>query len=115
MNNDVNKKIKLFCIILFFIAGILLPSFISIKKVMQKTVSSKMYDLDVVEELVAGSKLEEDIFIPKNIKRYGLMFATYERKNKGKIKIEIIQKDKIYTEILDVSKIENNKYYYLKN
>ncbi len=114
MNNDVNKKIKLFCIILFFIAGILLPSFISIKKVMQKTVSSKMYDLDVVEELVAGSKLEEDIFIPKNIKRYGLMFATYERKNKGKIKIEIIQKGKIYTEILDVSKIENNKYYYLK-
>ena len=114
MNNDINKKIKLFCIILFFIAGILLPSSISIKREIQKTVNSKMYDLDVSEELVAGSKLEEDIFIPKNTKKFGLMFATYERKNRGKIKIEIVQKEKKYTEVLDVSKIENNKYYYLR-
>jgi len=42
------------------------------------------------------------------------MFATYNRKNIGLIKIQILQKDNVIEEIIDVSKLKDNAYYYLK-
>ena len=42
------------------------------------------------------------------------MFATYNRKNIGLIKIQILQKDNVIEEIVDVSKLKDNAYYYLK-
>ena len=47
-NINIEDKTKLFFIILFFISGIVLPSFVLIRKEMKKEVTSKLYSLDLV-------------------------------------------------------------------
>ncbi len=107
------EVIKVMLVFLFFLIGVVLPSLSSIRKESQKIVNSQLYDLDLVDEITKGVKLEEDIYVPGRINKYGLMFATYDRKNKGHIKIEILQGNVKLREIIDVSKIKNNQYHYL--
>ena len=109
----LKDKMKLFLMLFFLIAGIILPSFVSIRSEAKKEVTSRLYDLDLVGEIIKGSNFEEKIYVPGHVKKYGIMFATYNRKNSGKIRIEIIQGDKKNTEIVDVSTIKDNDYYYL--
>ena len=113
INSYIKNKLKLFIILFFLIVGIVLPSIISIQKELHKEVRSKLYELDLVGEITKGTKHEEKIYLPKNILRYGIMFATYERKNKGTIKIKIVQENKEKEEILDESKLKDNSFYYL--
>ena len=107
------NKINLFLAIFFLVAGIILPSFVSIKNGADREVVSKQYELDLVGEIIRGSSFQERIYIPKHVKKYGVMFATYRRKNTGKIKIEITQGNKKSSEIVDVAKIKDNDYHYL--
>ena len=106
-------KVRLFLTIFFLVAGIILPSFVSIKNGADREVVSKQYELDLVGEIIRGSSFQERIYIPKHVKKYGVMFATYRRKNTGKIKIEITQGNRKSTEIVDVAKIKDNDYHYL--
>jgi len=106
-------KVRLFLTIFFLVAGIILPSFVSIKNAADREVVSKQYELDLVGEIIRGSSFQERIYIPKHVKKYGVMFATYRRKNTGKIKIEITQGNRKSTEIVDVAKIKDNGYHYL--
>ena len=106
-------KVRLFLTIFFLVAGIILPSFVSIKNGADREVVSKQYELDLVGEIIRGSSFQERIYIPKHVKKYGVMFATYRRKNTGKIKIEITQGNRKSTEIVDVVKIKDNDYHYL--
>ena len=106
-------KVRLFLTIFFLVAGIILPSFVSIKNGADREVVSKQYELDLVGEIIRGSSFQERIYIPKHVKKYGVMFATYRRKNTGKIKIEITQGNKKSSEIVDVAKIKDNDYHYL--
>ena len=106
-------KVRLFLTIFFLVAGIILPSFVSIKNGADREVVSKQYELDLVGEIIRGSSFQERIYIPKHVKKYGVMFATYRRKNTGKIKIEITQGNRKSTEIVDVAKIKDNGYHYL--
>ena len=106
-------KVRLFLTIFFLVAGIILPSFVSIKNGADREVVSKQYELDLVGEIIRGSSFQERIYIPKHVKKYGVMFATYRRKNTGKIKIEITQGSRKNSEIVDVAKIKDNDYHYL--
>ena len=106
-------KVRLFLTIFFLVAGIILPSFVSVKNGADREVVSKQYELDLVGEIIRGSSFQERIYIPKHVKKYGVMFATYRRKNTGKIKIEITQGNRKSTEIVDVAKIKDNDYHYL--
>ena len=106
-------KVRLFLTIFFLVAGIILPSFVSIKNGADREIVSKQYELDLVGEIIRGSSFQERIYIPKHVKKYGVMFATYRRKNTGKIKIEITQGNRKSTEIVDVAKIKDNDYRYL--
>ena len=106
-------KVRLFLTIFFLVAGIILPSFVSIKHAADREVVSKQYELDLVGEIIRGSSFQERIYIPKHVKKYGVMFATYRRKNTGKIKIGITQGNKKSSEIVDVAKIKDNDYRYL--
>ena len=106
--------IKYLMIFIFLIFGIILPSFVSIKTEMEKDITSKQYQLDLTEQITKGKEIQEKIYLPKYIQKYGIMFATYNRKNIGFIKIQILQKDNVIEEIVDVSKLEDNAYYYLK-
>ena len=106
-------KVRLFLTIFFLVAGIILPSFVSIKNGADREVVSKQYELDLVGEIIRGSSFQERIYIPKHVKKYGVMFATYRRKNTGKIKIEITQGNRKSSEIVDVAKIKDNDYHYL--
>ena len=106
-------KVRLFLTIFFLVAGIILPSFVSIKNGADREAVSKQYELDLVGEIIRGSSFQERIYIPKHVKKYGVMFATYRRKNTGKIKIEITQGNKKSSEIVDVAKIKDNDYHYL--
>ena len=106
-------KVRLFLTIFFLVAGIILPSFVSIKNGADREVVSKQYELDLVGEIIRGSSFQERIYLPKHVKKYGVMFATYRRKNTGKIKIEITQGNKKSSEIVDVAKIKDNDYHYL--
>lgn len=106
--------IKYLMIFIFLIFGIILPSFVSIKIEMEKQITSKQYQLDLTEPITKGKEIQEKIYLPKYIQKYGIMFATYNRKNIGLIKIQILQKDNVIEEIVDVSKLKDNAYYYLK-
>lgn len=106
-------KVRLFLTTFFLVAGIILPSFVSIKNGADREAESKQYELDLVGEIIRGSSFQERIYLPKHVKKYGVMFATYRRKNTGKIKIEITQGSRKNSEIVDVAKIKDNDYHYL--
>lgn len=113
-SNILKKKRKeLFIIIFFFVIGIIIPSYISIKGELYKEIVSKQYNLESSDEIIKDSQFEEKIFIPKHVKKYGIMFNTYGRKNKGLIRIEIFQKNKKTVDIVNMEELKDNDYYYL--
>ena len=100
--------------VLFFVIGIFIPSITYIYNNSYKIIGTKEYNLGITDEITKDIKYSQDINIPENIKKIGIMFGTYLRNNKGLLKVSIEQeKVKIETNI-DVSKIENNKINYVK-
>lgn len=100
--------------VLFFVIGIFIPSITYIYNNSYKIIRTKEYNLGITDEITKDIKYSQDINIPENIKKIGIMFGTYLRNNKGVLKVSIEQeKVKIETNI-DVSKIENNKINYVK-
>jgi len=99
---------------LFFVIGILIPCVTYIYNNSYKVVSTKKYDLQITDEIVQGIEYSQNINLPGNIEKLGVMFGTYQRNNQGLLKVSIEQeKVKIETNI-DISKIENNKIHYIK-
>lgn len=107
------KKVYLFLSILIVVIGIILPSIRCIYGSIFESIETKQYNRQIVGEILAGTKIEQEIYLPNNIKKYGIMFATYARPNSGSIKIELEQGDKKIEELLDVSSISDNSIYYL--
>ena len=65
-------------------------------------------NVEAENEILKGTKIYQDIYIPRNIKRYGIIFATYARKNTGRIKAKIVQGSIEKEELIDVSKLKDN-------
>jgi len=104
-------KRKMYVIIFFLI--LLIPNGYYIYKFVNKSVETKFFNVTPLEELTKNQKVTQKIFIPNHIKKYGIMFGTYERKNKGKLKIKIIQDKVIVEQIIDIKNIKNNSFLYL--
>lgn len=107
----MKKKILVF-LILFITIIIPCSSFIYRNIVIKN--STQMYNLGVVGGIKKGVKLSQEIEIPGKLKKYGIRFGTYLRKNKGKIKISLVQGNQKVEEIIDVSTIKNDEITYLK-
>ena len=75
---------------LFLAIGILISCISYIVSNMEVKISTN--DINVVgeNEILKGTRIYQDIYIPKNLKKYGIIFATYARKNTGKIKVKIV-------------------------
>ena len=101
------KKIYIF---LFMIIGILIPSFSYIYQNIPKVMETKTEGMEAIGGVSKNTIIEEEIYIPKYIKEIQILFATYRRKNEGKIKIKIQQHEVETYQILDTSKIKDNKY-----
>ena len=119
MNNFYNikkQKIKfsksLIIWMFFLLVGIVIPSIVAIKNESQKEEASKLYNWELSKELSKGTVFEQKVYIPGYITRYGVLFTTYGRNNKGKIKIELSQGSKKKVEIIDMSKIKDNDFHF---
>ena len=119
MNNFYNikkQKIKfsksLIIWMFFLLIGIIIPSVVAIKNESQKEEASKLYNWELSTELSKGTVFEQKVYIPGYITRYGVLFTTYGRSNKGKIKIELSQGSKKKVEIIDMSKIKDNDFHF---
>ena len=112
--NIKKQKIKfsksLIIWVFFLFIGIVVPSIVAIKNESQKEEASKLYNWQLSKELSKGTVFEQKVYIPGYITRYGVLFTTYGRTNKGKIKIELSQGSKKKVEIID-----DNYIYYLGN
>ena len=96
----------------FLLVGIVIPSIVAIKNESQKEEASKLYNWELSKELSKGTVFEQKVYIPGYITRYGVLFTTYGRTNKGKIKIELSQGSKKKVEIIDMSKIKDNDFHF---
>ena len=70
-------------------------------------------NVEAENEILKGTRIYQDIYIPKNLKKYGIIFATYARKNTGKIRVKIVQGSIEKEELIDVSKLKDNDVRYL--
>lgn len=107
------KKVYLFFSILIVLIGIILPSIKGIYGSIFESIETNQYNKQIVGEILAGTKIEQEIYVPNNIKKYGIMFATYARQNIGTIKIDLEQGNTKIEELVDVSSISDNSIYYL--
>ncbi|WP_315344795.1 hypothetical protein [Leptotrichia wadei] len=98
---------------LFLAIGILISCISYIVSNMEVKISTN--DINVVgeNEILKGTRIYQDIYIPKNLKKYGIIFATYARKNTGKIKVKIVQNSAEKEELIDVSKLKDNDVRYI--
>ena len=119
MNNFYNikkQKIKfsksLIIWMFFLLVGIVIPSIVAIKNESQKEEASKLYNWELSKELSKGTVFEQKVYIPGYITKYGVLFTTYGRSNKGKIKVELIQGTRKKIEIIDMSKIKDNDFHF---
>ena len=99
---------------LFFVIGILIPCVTYIYSNSYKVVTTKEYDLGVTDEITEGIQYSQNINIPRNIRKFGVMFGTYSRSNQGMLNISIEQEKVKIEKNIDVSKIEDNKINYIK-
>ena len=108
--NIKKQKIKfsksLIIWVFFLFIGIVVPSIVAIKNESQKEEASKLYNWQLSKELSKGTVFEQKVYIPGYITKYGVLFTTYGRSNKGKIKVELSQGNKKKVEIIDMSKIK---------
>ncbi|MCY9555645.1 hypothetical protein M5W98_28970, partial [Paenibacillus apiarius] len=103
-----NKKIYLFISVLIICISLLLPLFHSIYSSVVQTITTEYYNIEAVGEIIQGTEITEDIYIPSGVKKYRIMFATYIRNNVGHVKVEIHQGDRILEELVDVSSLADN-------
>ena len=96
----------------FLLIGIIIPSVVAIRNESKKEEASKLYNWKLSTELSKGTVFQQKIYIPGYITRYGVLFTTYGRNNKGKIKIELSQGRKKKVEIVDMSKIKDNDFHF---
>ncbi len=96
----------------FLLIGIIIPSVVAIRNESKKEEASKLYNWKLSTELSKGTVFQQKIYIPGYITRYGVLFTTYGRNNKGKIKIELSQGSKKKVEIVDMSKIKDNDFHF---
>ena len=101
-------------IILFFLS-LLIPNVDYIYKSINKNVETKFFNVTPIEEFTKTQKVTQKVFIPKNIKKYGIMFGTYKRENRGKLKIRIIQNKVIEEQTVDIKDIKNNEFFLFDN
>ena len=114
--NIKKQKIKfsksLIIWVFFLFIGIVVPSIVAIKNESQKEEASKLYNWQLSKELSKGTVFEQKVYIPGYITKYGVLFTTYGRSNKGKIKVELSQGNKKKVEIIDMSKIKDNDFHF---
>lgn len=79
-----------------------------------KTIETNNFNIEAAGEIVKGTKIEQTIYIPKGLKQYGVIFATYMRQNTGHIEVKIEQEKAMINEIIDVSTLLDNQMYMLK-
>lgn len=106
---NIKKSKYLFISIFFLLIGIIIPSMIAIKTESRKEEVSRLYNWKLSKELSQGTVFQQKIYIPGYITKYGVLFTTYGRDNKGKIKVELSQGTKKKVEIIDMSKIKDNE------
>ena len=106
---NIKKSKYLFISIFFLLIGIIIPSMIAIKTESRKEEVSRLYNWELSKELSQGTVFQQKIYIPGYITKYGVLFTTYGRDNKGKIKVELSQGTKKKVEIIDMSKIKDNE------
>ena len=97
-------------IFLFLIIGIIIVGVSYIYPNISKMIETNTTGIAAVGGLSKGVTIKEDIYIPKHIKEFKLLFATYRRKNKGTIKVKVKQENVEIFKIIDVSEIKDNKY-----
>lgn len=93
----------------FIIIGILISCSSYIIYNMQEKISTNVVNAQPVGEIVKGTFIYQEIYIPKKIKKYGIVFATYNRENTAKIKVKIKQDKVEQEEIIDTSELKDNK------
>lgn len=93
----------------FIVIGILISCSSYIIYNTQEKISTNIVNAQPVGEIVKGTFIYQEIQIPKKIKKYGIVFATYNRENKAKIKVKIKQDEVEQEEIIDTSKLKDNK------
>ena len=106
---NIKKSKYLFISIFFLLIGIIIPSMIAIKMESRKEEVSRLYNWKLSKELSQGTVFQQKIYIPGYITKFGVLFTTYGRDNKGKIKVELSQGTKKKVEIIDMSKIKDNE------
>lgn len=106
---NIKKNKYLFISMFFLLIGIIIPSMIAIKMESRKEEVSRLYNWKLSKELSQGTVFQQKIYIPGYITKYGVLFTTYGRDNKGKIKVELSQGTKKKVEIIDMSKIKDNE------
>ena len=98
---------------LFLAIGILISCISYIVSNMEIKIFTNDINVEAENEILKGTRIYQDIYIPKNLKKYGIIFATYARKNTGKIRVKIVQGSIEKEELIDVSKLKDNDVRYL--
>jgi hypothetical protein len=114
--NNIDKIIKKKSLIfLIFIITILIPCYSFIFFNMRINETPQIIDSEPIGEIIKGTKMYQEIEIRGNLKKYGIKFGTYIRKNSGKIKIYLKQNNTIKSEeIVDMSTIKNEEFKILR-
>ena len=103
------KKNRINFPFLFLFVGILISCIsYTIPSIESKT-STNYFNLEPDGEILKDTRIYQDIYVPKNIKKYKLMFGTFARNNTGKIKVKIVQGSIEKEELIDVSKLKDNE------
>ena len=98
---------------LFLAIGILISCISYIVSNMEIKIFTNDINVEAENEILKGTRIYQDIYIPKNLKKYGIIFATYARKNTGKIRVKIVQGSIEKEELIDMSKLKDNDVRYL--
>ena len=98
---------------IFLFLGILISCVSYIVSNTEIKIFTNDINVEAENEILKGTRIYQDIYIPQNLKKYGIIFATYARKNTGKIKVKIVQNSVEKEELIDVSKLKDNDVRYI--
>ncbi|WP_157859526.1 hypothetical protein [Leptotrichia buccalis] len=107
------KKLRKKLPFLFLAIGILISCISYIISDTEVKISTNDINVEAESEILKGTQIYQDIYIPKNMKKYGIIFATYARKNTGKIRVKIVQNSVEKEELIDISKLKDNDVRYI--
>lgn len=103
------KKSRINFPFLFLFVGILISCISYIIPSIESKTSTNYFNLEPDGEILKDTRIYQDIYVPKNIKKYKLMFGTFARNNTGRIKVKIVQGSIEKEELIDVSKLKDNE------